>query len=188
MHSKLTAPPAGFFLKMPLNWCDEAPCFPLGIWEERGRITQKHWKLSLFGKKKIFFFLLPRCQPSVCAIVSQSVTHKLSIVVPLKASFATSLMPLLVSRLSGGRGAKAANIKLLLPHSTRSVLILKRRFFHFFVLLAQRSEPLTLQRFDLKGSRRRVKPQRQEELCVFSLEHNFTGRKETHFCWEQWNK
>lgn len=53
----------------------------------------------------------------------------------------------------------------------------KEAFFHFFVLLAQRSEPFTLQHFDLKGSRRRVKPQTQEELCVFLLEHNSTGGK-----------
>lgn len=85
---------------------------------------------------------------------------------PLKASLATSFMPFLVSRLSGGRGAKATNIKLLLPQSTRSVSILKRRFFHPFVLLAPRSQPFTLQRFDLKGSQRRVKPRRREELCV----------------------
>lgn len=70
-------------------------------------------------------------------------------------------MPFLVSRLSGGRGAKATNIKLLLPPSARSLSILRRRLSPPFVLPLQRSEAFTLQRLDLKGSR--VKPQRQQE-------------------------
>lgn len=123
-------------------------------------------KVVVIWRANHFFPPPPLPPPPVCVIGSQSVTHNLCILVPLKASLATSLMPFLVSRLSGGRGAKATNIKLLLPQSTRSVSILKRRFFHPFVLPAPRSEPFTLQRFDLKGSRRRVKPRRREELCV----------------------
>lgn len=135
-------------------------------------------KLSLYGEK-IIFFLQPRCQPPVSVIVPQSVTHNLFIAAPLKASVATSLMPLVVSRLSGGRGARATNIKLMLQ---QSVSVLKRRFFRFFVLLVQRSEPFTLQCFDLKGSRRRAEPQRQE--CVFFAAARFHRREASSYSWK----
>lgn len=99
-------------------------------------------KLSLFGENHSFSSS-PAATPPVCVIVSQSVTHNLCILVPLKASLATSLMPFLVSRLSGGRGAKATNIKLLLPQSTRSVSILKRRFFSIPLSCRRRAQNLS---------------------------------------------
>lgn len=60
----------------------------------------------------------------------------------------------------------------------------KEAFFHFFVLLARRSEPFTLQRSDLKGSRRRVKPQRQEELRGFFAGEQFHRRDGSCYLWK----
>lgn len=62
----------------------------------------------------------------------------------------------------------------------------KEAIFHFFVLLAQSSEPFTLQRFDLKGSRRRVKPQLCSCVCFcWSTISPARGKLlfvETHLC------